>query len=293
MSCKRQYGLHYAGHIGHRAAEIREVLATDIESVKGVCTIGTELETVILRFGEFLTGFVFMETVAADCHTGRLDGENKVIVILSVEIWRETVFALESPVDKMVLFLMAHRVAEWCSHYVPAMFTEFVNNSVPEVDGIDRIVGAKRGSVVIEYNGLTVVMGVIPTKIIDERGDFTFIFHIKGFEYIETSEAFVGLAGNNPVDIGIVVHAYAYRPVSVKIAVGTAVKSFWLKIETYIIKILKVTCIVFMVFFHRGVETIAGNADFPAHYGSLKRKRRKVALHIAQILFAEELHVFD
>ena len=42
-------------------------------------------EEVFFRFGKFFAAFVFAEAVAAAAHAGCLNGEDKVVVILSVE----------------------------------------------------------------------------------------------------------------------------------------------------------------------------------------------------------------
>lgn len=93
-----------------------------------------------------------METVTAASYAGRLNSENKIIVILTVEIWSETIKSGETVVYKMIFFFMPHRVTERRSDNVPAMLAELVDDSMTEVDRVDRIVRAESGSVIVKHD---------------------------------------------------------------------------------------------------------------------------------------------
>ena len=106
MYGKRQDVLHDARNVDERATEVWEILAPDIESIESIGAVRAVFEQVFLGFGEFLTGLVFTETVAAAFHSCRLNSEDKVIVILAVEVWGETVLSGETAVDQVVLLIM-------------------------------------------------------------------------------------------------------------------------------------------------------------------------------------------
>ena len=62
-----------------------EFFGTDVESIESVGAVGAVFEEVFFRFGKFFAAFVLAETVATAAHAGCLNGEDKVVVILSVE----------------------------------------------------------------------------------------------------------------------------------------------------------------------------------------------------------------
>lgn len=293
MYGKRQDALHYAGDVSERAAKIWEILTPDIEGVKSICAVRAQFESVIFRLGKFFAALIFVESSSATSNTGRLNSENEVIVILTVEIRRQTVLSCKTVVDKVVFLLMSHRITERGCYYVPTAFSELVNNSVAEIHGVDGVVRTECGSIVVENHCLTLVMGVILAELSHESRNLPLIFHIERFEDIESAKAFIGLSGHNPVDIGVIVHTDADWSISVKIAVGPAVESFGLKVESESVEVFKITVVILMVLFHGGVETIAGNTDFLAHYRGLKRERCKVTFHVPKVLFAQELDVLN
>ena len=65
----------------------RKFLAADVECIESVGAVGAVFEEVFFRFGKFLAAFVFAETVATAAYAGCLNGEDKVVVVLSVEEW--------------------------------------------------------------------------------------------------------------------------------------------------------------------------------------------------------------
>lgn len=78
---------------------LRELFTADIQRIEGVGAIGTVFEEVFLRLGKFLSGLIFMEAVAPINYSSRLDGEEKIIVILSVEERHESLLARECLVN--------------------------------------------------------------------------------------------------------------------------------------------------------------------------------------------------
>ena len=95
--------------------------------------------------------FVLAEAAASSLHSCGLDGEDKVIIVLAIEVWHETLLAGEALIDKEVLFIVAHRVAEIHINHLPTMPLEFVADHPVEILVINGIVGAEGGGVVVEY----------------------------------------------------------------------------------------------------------------------------------------------
>ena len=87
----------------------------------------------VLRFGEFLARLVLAEAVAPSAHSCRLDGKDKVGVVAAVEERHEALFASEALVDKQILLIVAHRVAEIDRFYLPAVAFKRVDDYPTEV----------------------------------------------------------------------------------------------------------------------------------------------------------------
>lgn len=63
-----------------------EFLAADIECVEGIGAVGSVFEKVFFGLRLLFHRLVFAEAVASSLHSCGLDGEDKVIVVLSVEV---------------------------------------------------------------------------------------------------------------------------------------------------------------------------------------------------------------
>ena len=81
-------------------------LRSDVESIKSVGAVGAVFEEVFFRFGKFFAAFVFAETVAAAAYAGCLNGEDKVVVILSVEEWHKALLAGKTLVDEKIFLIV-------------------------------------------------------------------------------------------------------------------------------------------------------------------------------------------
>ena len=57
-----------------RNSRFRELLAPDIEGVKGIRTVGAVLQEILLRLCQFFPTLVLAEAIATACHASRLDG---------------------------------------------------------------------------------------------------------------------------------------------------------------------------------------------------------------------------
>ncbi len=105
----------------------------------------------------------------------------------------------------------------------PTVPLELVDYPPPEVWVVYGIVLAERGSVEVEDHRLVAVVGVVTAKIVNERRYLALEFDVERFDDIEASVE--RLTGDNPVDIRVVVHAYADSRVRVNVCVRSRVES--------------------------------------------------------------------
>lgn len=85
-----------------------ELLAADIERIEGIGAIGTVFEKVFFGLRLLLHTFVLAEAVAPSLHSCVLDGEDKVIVVLSVEVRHKALLpdkALVEVVSKLLFVI--------------------------------------------------------------------------------------------------------------------------------------------------------------------------------------------
>ncbi len=119
----------------------------------------------------FLHGFVLAEAVATALHSGGLDGEDEVVVVLAVEVRHEALLAGETLVDEEIFLVVAHRVAEVHVLHRPALAFELVDYYPVEVLVVDGIVGAEGGGIVVVDDRVRGVRGVVSAEVGDERRD--------------------------------------------------------------------------------------------------------------------------
>ena len=65
---------------------LRKFFAPNIQRFEGIRAIGAVLEKVFFWFGILLGGFVFAKTITTAFHASGLNGEDKVIIVLSVDV---------------------------------------------------------------------------------------------------------------------------------------------------------------------------------------------------------------
>ena len=126
-----------------------ELLAADIKRVEGIGAVGAVLQEVFLGFWLLLHTLVLAEAVAPSLHSGGLDGEDKVVIVLAVEVRHETLLAGETLIDKEVLFIVAHGVAEIHVNHLPTVTLKLVTDYPVEVLVVHGIVGAEGGGIVV------------------------------------------------------------------------------------------------------------------------------------------------
>ena len=92
--------LHYSSCPDGIDVVLWELLAANVKGVEGIGAIGAVLEQVLFRLGVFLLRLVLAEAIAATLHASRLDGEDEVVVVRSVEERHEALLAGEALVDE-------------------------------------------------------------------------------------------------------------------------------------------------------------------------------------------------
>ncbi len=178
-------------------------------------------------------------------------------------------FPGEALVDKEVFFIVSHRIAEVHVLDAPTVPLELVDNHPTEVLIVDGIVAAQGGAFVVEHDGLVLVRGVVGAEVGHKFGQLALELDVKRFDDVKAFAG--GLPDNKPVDVGVVVHAYAIleradlhpRPLC----------SRELRVESRenpgaaancchtVSRAAKVGGVVFVPLFHRGIEAVFGYSD--------------------------------
>ena len=179
--------LQNSRHRDANALAVREFLAANVEGVESVRAVGAVFEEVFFCLGEFLTGFVFAEAEAAPCDTCGLNGEDKVIVVLTVEERHQPLLPGEALVDEEVLLIMPHRVAEVHVLDAPAVPLELVYDHPPEVLVVDGIVSAEGSAVVVEHDRLVAVLGIVCAEVSDKFRELALELDVERLDNVEPS----------------------------------------------------------------------------------------------------------
>ena len=101
----------------------------------------------------------------------------------------------------------------------------------------------------IEDYGFVPMGCVVSAEVADEGRDFAVIFDIERFYDIEAVAA--GLAGDDPVDVGVVVHTDADWGVGVEVEVNAGVEGVGVGGISEGVEIVVVVGVVFVGFAHR------------------------------------------
>ena len=186
-----------------------ELLAADVEGVEGIGAVGTVFEKVFFGLGLLLHTFVFAEAVAPSLHSCGLDGQDKVIVVLAVEVRHQALLPGKALVDEKIFLIVSHRVAEIHVNDLPSVALELMDYHPVEVLVVHGVVRVESSGIVVVDDRLVRVRCVIGAEVGDERRDFALELHIERFEDVQA----VGtrLTAHNPVDVSIVVHTDADR----------------------------------------------------------------------------------
>ena len=159
-----------------------ELFAADIEGVEGIGAVGTVFEKVFFGLRLLLHTFVFAEAVASSLHSCGLDGEDKIIVVLAVEVRHQALLSGKTLVDEKILFIMSHRVAEVHVNDLPAVAFKLMDYHPVEVLIVHGIVRAEGCGIVVVDDRLVRVWSIVGAEVGNERRDFAFEFDVKGFE---------------------------------------------------------------------------------------------------------------
>ena len=172
------------GVIDARNDLLRELFAANIQGIKSVRAVGTVFEEVFFGLGKLLSGFVFVEAVAPVQYSSRLNGEDKIIVILTVEKRHESLLALESLVDEQILLIVAHWVAQIDILDCPAVTLKLVNDNPPKILCINGIVASERSCIVVKNDRFITMFCIVIAEIIHQCRELSFKLDVEGFEHI-------------------------------------------------------------------------------------------------------------
>ncbi len=135
------------------------------------------------------------------------------------------------------------------------------------------------------------VLRIVTAEVLDECRNLTLELDVERFYDVQTAVA--RLTGDNPVDVGVVVHTDANRRVRVYVFVGASIERREVIIIAESIEVLIIVGIVLMPLAHRGIKTILCNSDPLTKDRGLEGQRCKVALHLLNVVLAEKLQVLD
>ena len=126
-----------------------KLLAADIEGIEGIGAVGTVFEKVFFGLRLLLHRLVLTEAVATTLHSCGLNGEDKVIVVLAVEVRHQALLPGKALIDEKVFLIMAHRVAEVHVNDLPSVALELMDYHPVEVLVVHGIVRAKSCGIVV------------------------------------------------------------------------------------------------------------------------------------------------
>lgn len=95
---------------------LRELLAADIEGIEDICAVGSVYEKVFFELRLLLHGLVHAEAVAPTFHSCGLNSEDKVIVVLAVEVLHKSLLLGKTLVDDFVQLLVVMAIIFIISH---------------------------------------------------------------------------------------------------------------------------------------------------------------------------------
>lgn len=159
-----------------------ELLTADIEGVEGIGAVGTVFEKVFFGLRLLFHGLVLAEAVASSLHSCRLDGEDKVIVVLAIEVRHKALLSGKTLVDEKIFLIVSHRITEVHVNDLPSVALELMYYDPVEVLVVHGIVRAECGGIIVVYDRLVWVWCVVSAEVGYERRDFALEFDVKGFE---------------------------------------------------------------------------------------------------------------
>ena len=126
-----------------------EFFAADVEGVEGIGAVGTVFEKVFFGLRMLLHRLVLAEAVAISLHSCGLDSEDKVIIVLAVEVQHKTLLPGKALVDEKVFLVVAHRVAKIHINDLPSVTLKLMEYHPMEVLVVHGIIRAEGGGIII------------------------------------------------------------------------------------------------------------------------------------------------
>ena len=151
-----------------------ELLAADIERIEGIGAVGTVFEKIFFGFRLLLHRLVLAEAVATSLHSCGLNGEDKVIVVLAVEVRHKALLSGKTLVDEKIFLIVSHRITEVHVNDLPSVALELMYYDPVEVLVVHGIVRAEGGGIIVVDDRLVRMRSVIGAVIGDECRDFQF-----------------------------------------------------------------------------------------------------------------------
>lgn len=267
----------------------RMVLATDTQRIESIGAVGARLQLILLGLGELLTALILLAVI----HSGSLDRNEQILIILTVDHRHKLSLSGKHTVDQKMLHHVIHSRPDIHLHDKPAAFTESRDDSIYKSDlALDSVSPLLGGVVKIKYDTVAPVMAVIPAEVIDQSLELALKLHEETLEHHQLPAP--GLAADEPVDIGIEVKGNAERLVRVNIRIHQTRRLLQLiKVILAVIEVGEVSGRIFVRLGHGRIEAVPGDADTLAENGCLESKRREIPLELPDERLAEHNQIID
>ena len=141
----------------------------DIERIEGIGAVGSVFERVFFGLRLLLHGLVLAEAVATSLHSCGLDGEDKVIVVLAVEVRHQSLLPSKALVDEKIFLVVSHRVAEVHVNDLPSVALKLMDYHPVEVLIVHGIVRAEGCGIIVVDDRLVRMRSVVGAEVSDER----------------------------------------------------------------------------------------------------------------------------
>ena len=159
-----------------------KLLAADIEGIEGIGAVGAVFKEVFFGLWLLLHRLVLAEAVATTFYSCGLDGEDKVIVVLAVEVRHQSLLPGKALVDEKIFLIVSHRVAEVHVNDLPSVALELMYYHPMEVLVVHGIVRAEGSGIVVVDDRLVRMRSIVSAEVGDERRDFALEFDVERFE---------------------------------------------------------------------------------------------------------------
>ena len=188
---------------------------------------------------------------------------------------------------------MAHRVAQIDILNLPAVALEFVNYDVTEVLIVDGVVRAQGRGVVVEDHLLAEVGAVVLAEVVHELAQLARVLHVEGLQHAQ--DGTVALTGDQPVYVRVVVEGDGDRRLQIQVAVQQAavVRAGRERIAGILERGVVVGDVGVKGVAEVGVEAVLQALDAARQDGRLEYQRREVALHLADVLQADDVDILE